>query len=378
MGFNMLIPEMNDYISSLGGEDYKWLILGLWTVAAAISRPFSGKIADNISRKRVMYIGLTISIIISFLYPFFISIAGFLTLRFLHGFSTGFHPTGASAIVADVIPKGKRGEAMGIFGIMLTLGFTSGQAMGSTIKNAFSVDGLFYACGILGIISFVLLTFIKEDKNIVRQNAEEKGYHKTWQKVIPKWDEIVGPEVIHPTLVMFLTANIAGLYFLLVPEYSKSLGIENKGLFWLTNVVIVIITRFVSGKLVDKFGARNNLIVSLIFLLMACLMTGMADTKSSFLLSSLIFGIGSAISSPAIMSWTADLANPIYKGRGMGTMFIALELGFLSGNFFGQHFYQNDPSKLIHAFQFGAVLMIVGLVYLILIRKSKAVQMNAK
>ena len=66
-----MLPELNDYITSLGGADEKWLILGLWTLAAAIARPFSGKIADNFGRKSTIFIGVIVSILISFMYPFF-------------------------------------------------------------------------------------------------------------------------------------------------------------------------------------------------------------------------------------------------------------------------------------------------------------------
>ncbi|MCB9225243.1 MAG: MFS transporter [Crocinitomicaceae bacterium] len=367
--FNLLIPEMNSYITSLGGAEYKWMVLGLWTVAAAVSRPVSGKIADNISRKSVMYFGVLISVVISFMYPFFLNVAGFLFLRFLHGFSTGFHPTGASALVADVIPKGKRGEAMGIFGITITLGFTSGQAMGSVVKMNFGIEGLFMTCGILGLISILLIGFIKENKHTVQQNALEKGYHTRWDKMIPKWDEVIGPEVMQPAVIMFLQANIAGVYFLLVPDMSEHLGFENKGLFFLVNVGVVVVTRFISGKLVDRIGARKNLYVSMSVLAIGCFVTGSADTGTEFLLSSLIYGFGAAIGSPAIMAWTADLSNPKYKGRGMGTMFIMLELGFLSGNYFAQLIYDNQPENFYNTFLFGMTLGIIGVGFLIFTRK---------
>src|SRR5690606_3869667 len=112
----------------------------------------------------VMFFGVIVSVIISFLYPLFLTVTGFLFLRFLHGFSTGFHPTGATALIADVIPKGKRGEAMGIFGVTITLGFSTGQALGSTVRSAGGMEGLFYTCGILGAISILLILFIKENK----------------------------------------------------------------------------------------------------------------------------------------------------------------------------------------------------------------------
>ena len=374
--FNMLIPEMNEHLTNLGGANYKWLILGLWTIAAAISRPFSGKIADNISRKSVMYAGVMVSIMISFLYPLFMTVTGFLVLRFFHGFSTGFQPTGASALVADVIPEGKRGEAMGIFGITITLGFSLGQGMGSTVKGAFGMEGLFMACGIMGLISLFLIPAIQENKQTILDNAKEKGYTKNYDKIIPKKNEIVGREVIQPSLVMFLSANVAGLYFLLVPDFSQHLGIANKGLFFLVNVAIVVVTRFVAGKFVDLWGARKNLYISLSVLVVGCLITGSATTPSHFLLSSLVYGFGAAIGSPAIMAWTADIANPIFKGRGLGTMFIALELGFLSGNFIGQQIYQNDPNNFFKAFSAGAFLAALGVCYLFLTRKTTLPRAN--
>ena len=94
MSFNMIIPELPDYLTSLGGEDYKGLFISLFTLAAGLSRPFSGKIADRVGRIPVMIFGSVVCIVCGLLYPVLTSIAGFLFLRFFHGFSTGFKPTG--------------------------------------------------------------------------------------------------------------------------------------------------------------------------------------------------------------------------------------------------------------------------------------------
>lgn len=376
LSFNMLIPENNAYITELGGADKKWMILGLWTITAAISRPISGKIADNISRKAVMFFGVAMSVIVSFMYPFFASVAGFLTLRLLHGFSTGFQPTGATALIADIIPQGKRGEAMGLFGVTITLGFSGGNALGSTIKNASDMNGLFLACAVLGAISFFLILPIKENKGVVQQNAKEKGYTKFWDKVIPKWDEFIGPEVIHPSIIMFLYASCTGMFFLMIPDFGGFLGFENKGLFFVINVPVVIVTRFVAGKYVDKVGAKRNILLGLIVVMIACFITGSSTGKVQFLLSSLVFGFGTAVITPAIMAWTADLANPAYKGRGMATMFIALELGFLNGNFIAQQFYQNQRENIFLTFSVAAILIGLGITYLILFARKGRTSFN--
>ena len=57
--FNMIIPELPDYLTSLGGEEYKGLIISMFTLSAGLSRPFSGKLADTIGRIPVMVFGIS-------------------------------------------------------------------------------------------------------------------------------------------------------------------------------------------------------------------------------------------------------------------------------------------------------------------------------
>jgi len=60
----MIIPELPAYLTSLGGGEYKGLIISVFTLTAAISRPFSGKLADTIGRIPVMVIGAGVCFIV--------------------------------------------------------------------------------------------------------------------------------------------------------------------------------------------------------------------------------------------------------------------------------------------------------------------------
>ena len=357
----MLLPELNAYITTLGGADYKWTVLGLWTISALFMRPFSGKIADNLGRKRVMYIGICISIVVSFLYPVFQFLTGFFMLRLVHGASTGFHPTGATALVADYIPPGKRGQAMGIFSALVAIGFSAGQGLGSPVKQAFGMDGLFYTCGGLGIASLLLLAFIDEDKS--KLNKIEGSI---WKNIIPKPSEIISPNVVRPAVIMLITAAIAGVYMFIVPEFSEHLNIENKGSFYLYNVLFVVVVRVFAGRLADTFGPTNNLYFGLTLIVVAAFVTGTATTSGQFLFSSVLYGIAAGVISPSLFAWTADLSDPRYKGRGMATLFLSLEAGFFIGAFMTQQIYKNDPANFFKLFLFVAGLSVIGLVYLFL------------
>ena len=131
--FNMIIPELPDYLTQLGGKEYKGLIISLFTTSALLSRPFSGKLSDTVGRVPVMAFGFVVCFIVGFMYPLLVSVIGFLFLRFLHGFSTGFTPTAINAYIADIIPADRRGEALGISGFFFSLGMALGPYLGGEI-----------------------------------------------------------------------------------------------------------------------------------------------------------------------------------------------------------------------------------------------------
>ncbi len=106
--FNMIVPKLPSFLTSLGGGELKGLIISAFTLTAMASRPFSGKLADTIGRIPVVMIGSMVCLVCSLIYPVLTSVAGFITLRLVHGFSTGFTPTGQAAFISDIIPAQRR------------------------------------------------------------------------------------------------------------------------------------------------------------------------------------------------------------------------------------------------------------------------------
>ena len=147
--FTIIIPELPDYITSLGGGDYKGFTIGLFTISAGLSRPISGKLADLIGRRPVMIFGGLVCVVVSFFYPLFSSVFGFLFLRFIHGMSTGFMPTGTVAYIADIVPSDRRGEAMGLVGVMNNVGLMSGNALSTSIVSMIGLNNLFLLSGLI-------------------------------------------------------------------------------------------------------------------------------------------------------------------------------------------------------------------------------------
>jgi MFS family permease len=358
-GFNLIMPELNNFITNLGGENHKGLIILLFSISAGISRPFSGKIADIVGRKWVMYAGIVCSFIICLSYSFVDSILFFLILRFLHGFSAGFAPTGATALLTDVIPDQARGTAMGIWGTFISLGIGVGQSLGSWIYQAFGFDTLFMSAAFITCISFIMVTIAKESLQV-----QEKI---SIQHLKITWKDVFEPNVLPAAFVMFLTAICSGVIFVVTPDISGMLHIENKGFFFGFYVISTIIIRLLTSSVSDRIGRPQTLIIGVSILIASMVLIALVDNQISYIIAAIVFGFATGISSPTLFAWTADLSHRDRRGVGAGTMFLALEFGIIAGSLITLLVYDNSPAGVYRAFIIGACSALLALFFLIYI-----------
>ena len=359
----MMIPELPAYLTSLGGADYKGYIIALFTLSAALSRPFSGKLADTIGRIPVMVFGAGVCFILGFLYPAVGTVWAFLLLRFFHGFSTGFKPTGTSAYVADVVPENKRGEAMGMLGVFGSLGIAAGPAVGGLIANQFSINAMFYSSSVFAIMSVVILLGMTETVTV-------KHKFKPSLLIIP-FNEVFEPKVMAPSITMFLSAFSFGVILTIIPDFSVHLGIMNKGLFFVSFTATSVLVRVIAGKISDRHGRINVLRYSTLLVMVSMWFIGIATSPTHFFLAGALLGIAAGTNSPTIFAWTIDLSHPMHRGRAMATMYIAMEIGIGIGAWVSAYLFNNQVANIPLAFNSAAVLAGLAFLYVQFIYKPK-------
>ncbi len=360
--YNMLIPELPGYLSGLGGSQYIGFIIALFTLTAGVSRPFSGVLTDKIGRKPVMVFGALVCVLCGWLYPVLASVSGFLLLRLLHGFSTGFTPTAISAYVADVVPSNRWGEAFGIQGLFFTGGLAIGPAVGSTIKLYYSYDVLFYSSCAMAAIAILLIFRLKE-------TLEEK-HRFTWSMLRISKNDIIAPAVKVPAIATFLVYFSFGMVLTLIPDWSAYLGFENKGSFFIAFTLASLSVRFVAGKASDRYGRKKVTLVGLVILLLALFIMGAFSIAIALILGALLYGFAMGILSPALNAWTVDLSPDNEKGKGIATMFIALEAGIGLGALFSGWYYNNTYENIPMTMYFCAVLAIIGFFFIFLQKRE--------
>ena len=354
--FQMMIPELPDYLSNMGGKQYLGLIIALFTFTAGFSRPFSGKITDTIGRVPVMAFGSLVCFLCGFAYPFLTTVYGFLFLRFIHGFSTGTKPTATAAYVVDIIPAERRGEAVGTLGIFTATGMSFGPTIGSFIANNFGMNPMFYTSSVFALLSILILVQMKETL------PNKKKFSFKLLKLSK--NEIFEKAVFPPFLVNLLLCFSAGAVITLAPDLSKSLGIPNKGLFFTVYTIASLLIRLLASKTSDKYGRVPVLMASSMILVVAMVVLALANTPFLFFTAAILFGLPYGMGSPTITAWTADLSNENNRGKAMATMYIALEAGIGIGAYFSGWIYQGDISKMVWAFYLSAILAMAAVIYM--------------
>jgi len=363
--FNMMIPELPAYLTRMGGADYKGYIIGLFTLMAGLSRPFSGKLTDTIGRVPVMIFGSLVCVVCSLIYPLISSVGAFLLLRFFHGFSTGFKPTGTAAYVSDMVPVTRRGEAMGMVGLFSTIGMAMGPAIGGYVAVRWNINVLFQLSAVFALLSVVILIGMKETL------VNKQRFRFSLLKISS--NEIFEPLVWSPVIITFLTYFSYGAILTIIPDFGAFLGVTNKGLFFTFYTASSIGIRLLAGKVSDRYGRVPVLKISAILMAGSMLMMGLAGNGALLLAAAVVYGISVGLNSPAVTAWTVDLGQPEHRGRALASMYIAMEAGIGLGAYLSAFIYHNKSANFPITFYVFAGITLLATLYLSFVYKPRKV-----
>jgi MFS family permease len=236
-------------------------------------------------------------------------------LRAFHGAAMGCFNTAAAVVVTDVIPRGRRGEGLGVFGMGSNLALAMGPFLSLGLLRRFSSGPVFAVASAVTVVGALIGSAVGETGT--RRKAPfalrpEKLFH--------------GGAILPAILMGILAATHGGLVTFL-PLLAKARAAGNAGVFFTVEAVVLLAIRAKAGVLSDRWGRPQLIVPGMLLAAMAMPIVGRAHDEMALIWSAALYGLGFGMAQPALMALVADRSREAERARAITTFYTGWELG---------------------------------------------------
>ncbi len=138
------------------------LAFGVFGVTALLCRPFAGRLSDVRGRRPVMIFGALLCGLGMLLLPFADSLGAVVGIRLMQGVAEAAFFVAGFALLADLAPPSRMGEALSYNSLGLYLGIALGPPLGEVLIVWSGYDAAWYGATALSVLAAVLVLGLAE------------------------------------------------------------------------------------------------------------------------------------------------------------------------------------------------------------------------
>ncbi len=326
IGFAMVMPFLPFYVEDLGVTDpnqvkfWSGLLFSAQAVTMAIFAPIWGSVADRYGRKLMLQRAMFGGSLILSLMAFAQNPQQLFLLRLIQGCLTGTVPA-ATALIAGLAPRERKGFALGWLQMGVFAGVSIGPLVGGLVADTLGIRTSFLITGACLFVSGLgVLFFVNED--FQKPEPKPDGVRSHWwdgvAMVVRSRDLLLvlgarlltrgGTRVIGPVLPLFVAA--------LLPESARVATLA--GIVTGASAASSSVGSVVLGRTGDKVGYRRVLIVSAAAAALFYLLQATVNSIIPLILLQVCVGFALAGSISALTALLATLAPEEQTGAVFG------------------------------------------------------------
>lgn len=314
---HILLSTLPVYIIFLGiPEAQLGIVLGIFTFTAVIARLIVGREADRRGRRSFLLAGPVVFFAASSLYNWARSFVSLIGVRLFHGVGIAAFTVAASALIADLAPAHRRGEALGYFSTLASLSMLIAPALGMVIYYSLGFTIMFLFSASLAIVAFGLALPVGEAPTPARPPSSQEGPAVFFSR-----------GAAYPAFLMACLTITFGCVTSFVPLYALEKGMTNPGFFFTVYAVVVSLARLVAGGISDRWGRATVIIPAMVLTSAGTALLATASSTLTFLLLAAFYGVGFGSAYPPLIAMAVDRVPPTERGAAMGTFTAAFDMG---------------------------------------------------
>ena len=246
---HLLITPLPIYIEEIGGGPVEVGLAGTTFALAALAiRPLMGRLVDTRGRKVALLIGAAIFTMGPLSYTVATTLPAFHLARVFHGIGIAAFTTAYYALIADMTPPARWGEALGLAGIAPSISMILASPTGAVLLEHTSHRLVFMVAGLTALASLVVALLIDEPRRAVvasqRADSSKAGM----------LDVVRMRGVAVPSLVTLTMGLSYGAVYAFLPLFARDRNLGNVGFFFTGLSLSIVLSRSIAGRLSDRVG----------------------------------------------------------------------------------------------------------------------------
>ena len=326
-GFQILFPTLPLFLMEMGGAVGEiGLVMGAFTLSAVVARPLAVWAAPNWGRKKLLMGGILLCCAAVAGYYFSQSIATALIPRILHGLGFGVITTIYAGVVSDLLPKERRGEGMGFFGLGTALMMSIAPFFGVWIMREYGYGVMFAVATGTQLLSLCMIHFLSPVVwPLVHEVKEVKTDRKT---ASTSW---LPRNLWLPGSLSLIMGTCMGSVQAFVSLLAEDQGLLHAGTFFLFSSLAVALTRVFAGKIFDKRGPYWILIPGGAFFMAGLFLLSQTHSEALLLTSAVVYGVGIGALFPALQTWIINRSAPEKRTGASAVFYNCTDIGVGGG-----------------------------------------------
>ena len=237
-------------------------------------------------------------------------------------------------IATDLTPLAKRGAAMGLYGLASAVALAVGPYAGGEFVRRLGFGPTFLVATAIEAVALALAWTLPETRPAtgLARAASAPPAGAPGGALARFWRRWFSTAAVYPSaLVLSLYVSYGGLAALL-PLFAERRQLGNPGLFYTVYALVSLAVRSPAGWLSDRLGRRAVVAPALGISAASLAVLALAGSQRAFLGAAALYGVGFGAAQPVLLAMTADRAAPEERGRAMGTLYTAWEIGISGGS----------------------------------------------